>query len=419
MYPLSPTPVPAFKLPRRFGAGLVAVMVAAGLIGGGAGFGGAYAALGTTGSAPLSSVANSGASAQVGNGTIAGAAAAIAPSTVDIRVRAAQGTIEGSGVVLTSDGAVLTNNHLLTRAGSEISVSTADGTRYRAKVVGTSPSYDLAVIRLLGASNLKAATFGEASSVQVGQQVVATGSPQGLSGTVTAGIVSALNRTVTAGDGGGTRVVYNGLQTDAPINRGNSGGPLVNLAGQVIGINSAIATTGRSPGSIGLGFAVPVNTAKRVAQELMSSGVATKPQLGVQGTASPARHAENSTSNKAETSSEAGGARVDTVQSGTPAATAGVKTGDVITKIDNYPVADFEDLIARVGNFTPGQQVTLTIGSNARQVPVKLGNVQDTETANVQTGPRTTPENPGWGIPDHPRGPGLFGVDPFRTRSYL
>ncbi|OLL76188.1 peptidase S1 and S6, chymotrypsin/Hap [Pseudonocardia sp. Ae168_Ps1] len=408
VYPPFPAQAPAPKPPRRFGAGLVTVAVAAGLIGGGVGFGGAYAVLGgDTGSstATLSSSAAPGTPAQAADGSIAGAAAAITPSTVDIQVRTAQGTAEGSGVILTADGEVLTNNHVVSGAGDggQITVSTADGTQHRATVVGTSPSYDLAVIRLEGASDLKAATLGQSSGVQVGEQVVATGSPQGLSGTVTAGIVSALNRTVSASGDGGTPVVYNGLQTDAPINQGNSGGPLVNLAGQVVGINSAIATSGQNAGSIGLGFAIPVDTAKRVAQKLMSDGVATKPQLGVQGSVS---------ASGSETAGT-GGAQVAAVEPGSPAANAGVAAGDVVTKVDEYPVSSFADLIARVGNFTPGQQVTLTIGSgaDARQVPVTLGSAQDTEAATARQGALTTPEGSGQGGGSAPSAP--FGINPF------
>ncbi|BBG00284.1 MULTISPECIES: S1C family serine protease [Pseudonocardia] len=386
------------KPPKRFGASVIALALAAGLVGGGVGFGGAYAVLGSSGSgqASLASAADPGTPARAADGSIAGAAAAIMPSTVDIQVRTGQGVAEGSGVVLTADGEVLTNNHVVSGAaqGGEITVTLSDGTRHQATVVGTSPSYDLAVIRLQGASGLTAATLGESSGVQVGEQVVATGSPQGLSGTVTAGIVSALNRTVAAGGDGQAPVVYNGLQTDAPINQGNSGGPLVNLAGQVVGINSAIATTGQSQGSIGLGFAIPVDTAKRVAQELMSDGVATKPQLGVQGSVNASRGAAT------------GGAEIAAVQPGSPAAQAGLREGDVVTEVDQYPVSSFADLIARVGNFAPGQQVTLTVGSgaDARQVPVTLGSVEDTAAANAENGSSNTPNDPGQ-LP--------FGFNPF------
>ena len=359
--------------PRRTMTGIVAAALIAGLVGGGVGFGGAYALMDGSGSGAtttLGSTSDPSADAAPADGTVAGAAAKATPSTVDIQVRTAQGTAEGSGVVLTADGDVLTNNHVVSGAqGGQISVTLADGSSHQASVVGTSPSYDLAVIKLQGVSGLTAATLGQSADVKVGEQVVAIGSPQGLSGTVTAGIVSAQNRTVTAGgEQGEEPVVYNGLQTDAPINQGNSGGPLVNLAGQVVGINSAIATSGQNSGSIGLGFAIPVDTARRVAQELMNDGTATKPQLGVQGQVS------------ASGAADSGGAAITGVQAGSAAANAGLKAGDVVTKVGDSPVTDFTDLVARVGNYAPGQTVPLTVtsGGASRTVQVTLGSVPDT-----------------------------------------
>ncbi len=299
-------------------------------------------------------------------------------------MRTAQGTAEGSGVILTADGEVLTNNHVVSGAqGGQISVTLADGSSHPASVVGTSPSYDLAVIKLQGVSGLTAATLGQSSDVRVGEQVVAIGSPQGLSGTVTAGIVSAQNRTVTAGAQGGEQpVVYNGLQTDAPINQGNSGGPLVNLAGQVVGINSAIATSGQNAGSIGLGFAIPVDTARRVAQELMNDGTATKPQLGVQGQVTA------SSSGGSSGATDTGGAAISGVQAGSAAATAGLKAGDVVTRVGDAPVTDFTDLVARIGNYAPGQTVPLTVasGGQSRTVQVTLAGVPDTAATTGQGG---------------------------------
>jgi len=298
---------------------------------------------------------------------VAAAAQTASPSTVDIRVSLAQGEAEGSGVILTADGNILTNNHVVAGATGTITVTLADGTEHPAKVVGVSPSYDLAVIKMEGVSGLPPATLGNSADLQVGQQVVAIGSPQGLSGTVTTGIVSAFDRTVQVQGEDGTAVVYNGLQTDAPINQGNSGGPLVNLQGQVVGINSAIATAGDSSGSIGLGFAIPVDQAKRVAQEILDSGTATKPVLGVRGDASGTSAAATQ------------GAQLGQVEAGSPAATAGLKAGDVVTKVDNAQVQDFADLIARIGAHNPGDKVTLTVGtgSDAKQVEVTLGSVPD------------------------------------------
>ncbi|GAA2547254.1 S1C family serine protease [Pseudonocardia hydrocarbonoxydans] len=371
---------PRPRRPRPM-TGIVAAALIAGLVGGGAGFGGAYALLGD-GSRPSTTLTSSAAApaANADPGTVAGAAAVATPSTVDIRVPLAQGTAEGSGIVLTADGAVLTNNHVVAGATGPISVTLADGTAYEATVVGSSPSYDLAVLRLQGASGLTPATLGSSADLQVGQQVVAIGSPQGLTGTVTTGIVSAFDRTVAVQGEDGSAVVYNGLQTDAPINQGNSGGPLVDLQGRVVGVNSAIATgSSESTGSIGLGFAIPVDQAQRVAQEILDTGAATKPVLGVQG--NPA-------------AGDGGGAQIGAVEPGSAAAQAGLAAGDVVTKVDDARVEDFADLVARIGARTPGEQVTLTVtaGGAERTVEVTLGSAPD--QAASTTGGGRSPNTP-------------------------
>ena len=257
--------------------GIVVAALIAGLVGGGAAGAGTYALLANDGShAPAHAVgARLGRRRAAASGSIAAAAAKATPSTVDISVNLGRGTGEGSGVILTADGNVLTNNHVVAGAQGPITVTLADGSEHQATVVGTSPSYDLAVIKIQNVSGLTPATLGKSADLQVGQQVVAIGSPQGLTGTVTNGIVSAFNRTVAVQGEDGSSVVYNGMQTDAPINPGNSGGPLVNLDGQVVGINSAIATASSTQGqggSIGLGFAIPIDQATRVAQEIMQNG---------------------------------------------------------------------------------------------------------------------------------------------------
>jgi putative serine protease PepD len=381
------------KAPRPM-VGIVAAALIAGIIGGGAGFGGAYALLdnGPSSSATtLTGTPSSGTNATpAANGTVAAAASKAMPSTADIRVTTSQGTAEGSGVVLTSDGDVLTNNHVVAGSTGPIGVTLADGTTHTATVVGTSPSYDLAVIKLDGVSGLTAATLGRTADVQVGQQVVAIGSPQGLTGTVTTGIVSALNRTVAVQGDSGTGVVYNGLQTDTAINQGNSGGPLVNLDGQVVGINSAIATSGNgSTGSIGLGFAIPVDQARRVAQEIMDTGKATKPVLGVQGNASTS-----------SPGSGTGGATIAAVTAGGPAAAAGLKQGDVVTKVGDASVGDFSDLVARIGAYAPGDKVTLTVGTggSARTVDVTLGSTQDTGATTSSGGSTSQQQDPFGGL---------------------
>jgi putative serine protease PepD len=284
--------------------------------------------------------------------------------------------------VLTADGDVLTNNHVVAGATGAITVTLSDGSQHAATVVGTSPSYDLAVLKLQGVSGLTPATLGSSADLQVGQEVVAIGSPQGLEGTVTSGIISALDRTVAVQTEDGSAVVYNGVQTDASINPGNSGGPLVDLQGHVVGIDSAEASTGASngaqTGSIGLGFAIPVDQAKRVAQELMSGGTATKPTLGVTG--SP-------------TASGGDGAQLASVVAGSPAAQAGLAAGDVITAVNGQKVQDFADLIARIGAQTPGAQVQLTVGTgaSARAVGVTLGSTPDTASTTSTGGQTTSP----------------------------
>jgi putative serine protease PepD len=382
---------------RRGMAGVVTAALLAGLVGGGAGFGGAYALLEherPAATAALGSVPAPSGSAPVSNGTVAGAAAAAAPSTVDIRVITQQGVAEGSGVILTADGAVLTNNHVVEGAAGNIVVTLNDGTQHQAKVVGTSPSYDLAVLRMQNVSGLTAATLGRSADLQVGQQVVAIGSPQGLTGTVTTGIISALNRTVGVQGENGQAVVYNGLQTDAPINQGNSGGPLVNLDGQVIGINSAIATAGQSSGSIGLGFTIPIDQARRVAQEILDTGSATKPVLGVQGGQESARQAEIGD-----------GATIAQVQSGSAAAAAGLQAGDVVTKVGNARVQDFSDLVAQIGAQTPGTKVTLTVQRDGQQktVDVTLGSTKD-EAPTTSTSPSSGLLPFPWGQQQNPFG---------------
>ncbi|TQM38269.1 S1C family serine protease [Pseudonocardia cypriaca] len=356
---------------------VVAAALLAGLVGGGAGFGGAYALLDRPAGTTLSSAPQGSSSVNAAPGTVTAAAQTVLPSTVDIRATLPQGEAEGSGIILSAGGDILTNNHVV--AGSrQLTVTLQDGSEHPATVVGTSPSYDIAVIRLQGATGLTPATLGDSNSLQVGQPVVAIGSPRGLTGTVTTGIVSAQNRTVTVQGEDGQAVVYNGLQTDAPINQGNSGGPLVNLDGQVVGINSAIETTGQNSGSIGLGFAIPVDQAKRVAQEIMSTGTATKPVLGVQG--SIAGNSDN-------------GAQIAAVQPGSPAEAAGLRAGDVVTQVGDAPVADFADLMARVGAHAPGEQVALTVGNGGaeRTVNVTLGSQPDQAATTSPSGGNRTP----------------------------
>jgi putative serine protease PepD len=365
----------------------VSALVSA-LVGGGAGVG-AYALLDDDGPGAQLVTSPSAPAAAAEPGTVAGAAAIATPSTVDIQVPLAQGAAEGSGVVLSADGAVLTNNHVVAGATGPITVTLADGTERTATLVGAAPSYDLAVLQMQDASGLTPATLGNSADLQVGQQVVAIGSPRGLTGTVTTGIVSAFDRTVTVPGEDGSAVVYNGLQTDAPINQGNSGGPLVDLQGRVVGINSAIETAGgESAGSIGLGFAIPVDQAERLAQEILDTGTATKPVLGVQGAAVAGGGGD--------------GAQIGAVTEGSPAASAGLVAGDVVTRVDDRRVEGFADLIARIGSYAPGDRVTLTLG-DGRTVDVALGSIPDEGASTSSGGQTQRPPNP-FGLP---------GGDPF------
>ena len=270
--------------------------------------------------------------------SIAGIAARVSPSVVSIEVRSGQSGGSGSGFFLDSSGHILTNNHVISLAatgGAKISVQLANGKTYDAKLIGRDISYDLAVIKIQ-VTDAPALQLGNSDVVQVGDGVIAIGSPLGLTGTVTSGIISAKNRPVTSGGGTRESSFINALQTDAAINPGNSGGPLVDLAGAVIGINSAIATTGSSfggqSGSIGLGFAIPINQARKTADQLIKNGVSTYPIMGVsldtRYTGSGAKIAEES----------------GAVSAGGPADGAGIKPGDVIIEIDGKSISTADEI---------------------------------------------------------------------------
>ena len=309
----------------------------------------------------------------------AGIAAKVLPSVVSINVTTGAGGDTGSGIILRSDGYILTNNHVVAAAvggAGRVSVTFNDGSTATARIIGADALDDLAVIKV-DRTGLPAATLGTAAALHVGDAVLALGSPLGLQGTVTAGIVSALNRPVRTSDSqptdpfsgttSGVTTVLDAIQTDAAVNPGNSGGPLVNAAGQVVGINSAIASTG-SNGSIGVGFAIPIDQAKVIASELISTGKASHPLLGVS-----LANATDSAGNEL--------ARVQALSSSGAAAKAGIKVGDVIVAVGAQKTAGAEAVIAAVRSHQPGEHVRVTVLRNGASMTftVTLANATDSQ----------------------------------------
>ena len=323
--------------------------------------------IGNTPAPSISLPASSGDTSPRADDSIAGIAQAVLPVVVSIDVTSDQGSGTGSGFVIRStakESFILTNNHVATGAGGaqEITVTFQDQSQETATIVGTDASYDLAVLRI-DRGNLPVAALGDSDDVVVGDATIAIGSPLGLTGTVTSGIVSALNRPVTAGDATDVSFI-SAIQTDAAINPGNSGGPLVNSRGEVIGINSAIATTGSSvsgqSGSIGLGFAIPINQARRVATELIETGSSSYPVIGVQ----------------LDMTYEKQGALIQSVVEGGPASETELAAGDVITAIDGVKVSDGTELVVRIRAKNPGDVVELTL-LDGSVIEVTLGSDQN------------------------------------------
>ncbi len=369
----------------------------------------------------ITSAAPNGRSVPVANapiGSVEQVAAKVVPSVVKLETKMGRQSEEGSGIVLSADGLILTNSHVVSAAKAPkpgapglpglpgapglpgrpgapgapgqggqggqggpgglpgvpglpagavtTTVTFADGRTAPFTVIGTDPATDIAVVRAEGVSGLTPITLGSSADLRVGQDVVAVGSPLGLEGTVTTGIVSALNRPVSAGgDANNQNTVLDAIQTDAAINPGNSGGALVNMAGELVGVNSAIATLGGdSPdaqsGSIGLGFAIPVDQAKRIADELVSSGTASHASLGVQVSNDVTTH----------------GAKIVDVVKGGAAANAGLPSGVVVTKVDDRVIGSANALVAAVRSRAPGEKLTLTYLDTAgasKTVQVTLG----------------------------------------------
>lgn len=347
-------------------------------------------------------------------GSVEQVAAKVVPSVVKLEIDQGGQSEEGSGIVLSPDGLILTNNHVVAALadagngqdgpgaqglpampgmpggqdgpgaqdapsgqaapggrGMQATVTLSDGRTAPFSVVGADPATDIAVVRVQGLSGLTPIAVGSSKDLKVGENVVAVGSPLGLQGTVTTGIVSALDRPVSTGGDGNQDTVLDAIQTDAAINPGNSGGALVNMNGELIGVNSAIASLGggggnstnAQSGSIGLGFAIPVDQAKRVADQLTSTGTATHASLGVQ--------LANDT--------DAHGASIAQVVNGGPAAAAGVPDGAVVTKMDDHVIDSAEALVASVRSKAPGDKVALTYSDpsgNSQTAEVTLGTAQ-------------------------------------------
>lgn len=363
-----PAPVPMASAARRRGPGAFAVVLIAAvtalIVGGVAGVGGYVlgrevdlAASGGQSAVQVLSQSSSDSPVRAPD-SIAGIVTSVLPSVVSI---VAEGKIDsgsGSGFVLRSDGYILTNNHVvnLVKDGGDLTVVFSNGDEVPGKVVGTNVSYDLAVVKVDRLA-LPAIALGNSKAARVGDAVIAIGAPLGLEGTVTSGIVSAVDRVVTAG-GTDDLAYINAIQTDAAINPGNSGGPLLDAAGRVIGINSAIASlaTNGEPGSIGLGFAIPVNSAKRIAEELIATGASKTPAIGV----------------SLDTAYSDRGAKVREVTADGPSEKAGIEVGDIITRVGKRLIRDATELVVAVRSYAPGEQVDVEFERDGKVTTVKI-----------------------------------------------
>ncbi|HEX6249235.1 MAG TPA: trypsin-like peptidase domain-containing protein [Nocardioidaceae bacterium] len=373
-YPAPGGPPPPER-PRRRGGLTAGVLVGVLVLGGLAGFVGAagYDAVtpdetsgaGSTDRSTTTSVVERD-DAAAPEGSVEEVANSVLPSVVKISVRGAQGEGgSGSGVIISEDGEILTNYHVVEVAeqgSGAVSVGFDDGSTARAEVVGTDPLTDLAIIQAQDVSGLTPATLGQSGNLDVGEHVVAIGSPFGLEATVTSGIVSALHRPVSvSGQGSAISTTYPAIQTDAAINPGNSGGPLVNMNGEVVGINSSIrsSSTGGQGGSIGLGFAIPLDEVLPIVDQLRNGEAPTHARLGVQVT---------------DAQSDDGllnGAGIADVTNGSAAAEAGLQQGDIVIKVDDHTVTDASSLVATIRGHRPGDTVTLTVVRDGEELEVE------------------------------------------------
>lgn len=346
-------PPPLEKVPEpgpgaQQGVGLVLVVsivtaLLAGALGGTLGYvfaarGGGPGGVQLGGEAPL---------AQRPPDSVAGLVKKVLPSVVTVRIRSGSGASLGSGFIATPDGYVITNAHVVAGGTGNAYVTFSDAMVSEAKVVGSDPESDVAVLKI-DRGGLPAVEFGDSMAIQVGDPVVAIGAPLGLSSTVTYGIVSALDRPIRTDSGGGSARYYAAIQTDAAVNQGNSGGPLFDAAGRVIGINSVIGSLAQDEaqaGNVGLAFAIPINHAKRVAQDLIGTGKARRTVIGAT--------IDNSYTNIA------GGARVQSVDGNGPAAGAGLKGGDIIHAVGGRAIEEPWDVTALIRKYAPGDTVTV------------------------------------------------------------
>ena len=370
--------------PRRRTGLAAAVLATCVLVGGASGVGGAAAwqewgpepatsGTSTTDAASASPVLDAAPAPAATDGSVQAAAEAVLPSVVKINVSGSGGSGSGSGVILTEDGQILTNHHVVELAAESgtITVDFADGSHARAEILGLDPLTDTAVIQAQDVSGLTRATIGSSDALAVGQDVVAIGSPFGLDATVTSGIVSALDRPVDVGtDSEGNATVYPAVQTDAAINPGNSGGPLIDLAGRVVGINSSIRTTGSSNpfgtssegGSIGLGFAIPIDEIMPIVEQMAAGETPTHARLGI--SVSDVGVGSGSGSGSGSSSTDGAlvvdGAQVRTIGAGSTAGEAGLQEGDIITGIDDRAITSADSLVATIRSYRPGDEVTVT-----------------------------------------------------------
>jgi len=304
--------------------------------------------------------------------SVAGIAARVLPGVVKVEVQGGGEVGTGTGFVIDQGGYIVTNNHVVAPAGESgrIELQFSDKQTAQAEIVGRDASSDLAVVRVSGVRGLTTLALGNSDAVVVGDPVVAVGSPLGLAGTVTSGIISAKNRAVTAGGTDGETSYINALQTDAAINPGNSGGPLVNARGEVIGVNSAIATLGSSgalngpTGNIGLGFAIPINLARRTVEQLINNGSATHPIIGA--TLDPSY-----TGDGARIIDRSVRGNPPVVPDG-PAAKAGLQPGDVIVAVDGEKVTGADELIVGIRSREPGQTIRLTVQRGGQELPISV-----------------------------------------------